>query len=95
METIEFSNTKCEIKNKSGLLYFDKKKKLVKDEMSDPNSLLRRVCEKWSSSINPIRNMLKNGSYWNDVRAMYCNMSVFDFLRANDWSDELVRGFAK
>lgn len=46
LKTIPFSN----MKDKSGLLFFDGKKKKIDEDLNNPKSVLSRVVEKWDES---------------------------------------------
>ena len=92
LECAEFSN----MKDKNGLLYFDKEQKSIAKELVDQESLLYRVISKWKESISPIVSSFhKMDRSWNDLVHVYGEMSVKEFLQENNWSDELIEGFAK
>ena len=46
--------------------------------------------------INPIRHAYINGSIkWDELTSKYCSTSLIDFLREEEWSEELIEEFAK
>ncbi|CAJ1960396.1 unnamed protein product [Cylindrotheca closterium] len=84
------------MKDKSGLLFFDGKKRFINEELADPESLLAQVVQKWDKSIGRICTMLSNGSItWDDVRRKYCGKSLHEFLLEEKWCEELIQGFSK
>ena len=49
-----------------------------------------------SCRISTIRSAYNSGSIrWNDLHAKYQKTSLLDFLREEEWSDELIEGFKK
>jgi len=87
LSTVGFSNMK---ESQNGLLYFDGKQTTIESELNSYDSLLARVSDKWGECIEPIR-LLK----WEDVAIEYCGMSVLDFLRSNNFTEEEIDGFQK
>jgi len=92
LNTVSFSN----MKDKSGLLFFDGVAKKIDQELQDPTSTLAQVVEMWDQSIAPIRIAYSNESIkWHELNAKYRSTSLLDFLLEEKWSDELIEGFKK
>jgi len=90
--TMPFAN----MKDKTGLLFFDGKREMIYRDLGDPTSVLARVVEKWDESIRPIGEAYSNGSLtWHEITARYGSMSLIDFLHQEKWTTELIEGFAK
>ena len=92
LERIPFQN----MKDKKSLLFFNGEKKWVQDELSDPNSVLSKVDTAWNDAISPIRCAFQVGSLtWEDIISEHSDQSLLDFLKSQDWDEELIEGFSK
>ena len=92
LEKIPFKN----MKDKDSLLFFDGTRSSVREELSDPHSLLARVVKKWEESIQSLCHDYKTDKVsWTDLIAKYSEKSLLCFLRDSGWDEELIEGFAK
>ena len=92
LEKLPFPN----MKDQSSLLFFSGETANVQDEMSNSNSLLSRVIQKWNESVAPIREAWEAKTMsWDQIIAQYSHLSLLGFLEQSGWTADLIEGFKR
>jgi len=92
LEKLPFPN----MKDQSSLLFFSGETAYVHDEMSNSNSLLSRVIQKWKKSVAPIREAWEAKTMsWDQIIAQYSHLSLLGFLEQSGWTADLIEGFKR